>query len=481
VTARIHLPAGVEPLEAWGFTGPAGATEQAVEIDGDGGGTRIRTTRPFAPGEGLTVSVSWPAGAVARPSAAEWLGGGLRAYWPLGLPLLTFLVMGRLWWRTGRDPEGRVLMVEYEPPQELTPAEAGTLVDHRAEIHDITSTLVDLAVRGYLRIEELPGSRWPAILGGSRADWVFHQRRPRRDWKPLVPHERAFLKGIFSEDRVDGASMDLAEVLGFVPASFGAWWEARRAGRGFDAATFMEEWMRERRKPEGEEEGEEPLLSVKLSELENRFHTHLEGIRTKIYAALKEKGLYRRRPDHQVARWTVKGAALVFVSVLVGAALAQASPGVVLLPDPLAAGLGVALSGVVVLLVGQGMGVRTEEGVRVRDRIRGFRHFLSRVESDRYQRVITTPDLFEKYLPYAIALKVDARWARAFEGIYRQPPEWYQGAASGAPFRASAFAARMGSLSAQAGRSFSSSPGSSGSGGSGSSGGGSGGGGGGGF
>jgi hypothetical protein len=484
VTVRVRLPAGIEPLEIWGYTGRAGSTERAVEIEEEeDGASLIRTTRSFGPGEGLTVSVSWPAGAVTRPSPAARAGGNLRAYWPLGLPLLATVTMARLWLRKGRDPRGRALMAEYEPPEGLTPAEAGTLVDHRAEIHDITSILMDLAVRGYVRIEELPGDRRPALLGGRKEDWAFHMRRPRRDWEELALHERAFLEGLFPAEE-ERASIDLGEAVGALTASFGAWRAARREDRGFDAHTFMGEWIRARRKAEGEDENDADasLASVKLSELQNRFYTHLEGIRTKIYGALKEKGLYLRRPDHQVQRWAGFGVALVVLGGFTWFAMEALSQGGGLLPEPWAAAGGVGLSGLVVLLVAQGMGVRTEAGVEARDRVRGFQEFLSRVESDYFRRVVLTPELFERYLPWAIALRVDARWARAFEGIYREPPEWYAGGAAGSSFRATAFAAQMSSLSTQAGRSFSSSPGgSSGSGGGGSSGGGSGGGGGGGF
>jgi len=48
----------------------------------------------------------------------------------------------------------RPIAAQYEPPDQLTPGEAGTLVDSSADMRDITSTIVDLAVRGYLLIEE---------------------------------------------------------------------------------------------------------------------------------------------------------------------------------------------------------------------------------------------------------------------------------------------------------------------------------------
>jgi uncharacterized membrane protein len=122
------------------------------------------------------------------------------------------------------------------------------------------------------------------------------------------------------------------------------------------------------------------------------------------------------------------------------------------------------------------MPARTVEGARAREATLGFKEFLSRVEEDRYKRMITSPELFEKYLPFAMAFGVEDRWANAFRDIYREPPQWYTGGTG--PFNVSSFSSSIGTMSSAAASSMSSSPGSSGGG---SSGGGSGGGGGSGF
>jgi uncharacterized membrane protein len=96
--------------------------------------------------------------------------------------------------------------------------------------------------------------------------------------------------------------------------------------------------------------------------------------------------------------------------------------------------------------------------------------------------VVKTPELFERYLPFAMAFGVERKWARAFQEIYRDPPTWYVGTNATA-FDVGGFSSRLADLSSRAGRAMASSPRSSnGSGFSGgSSGGGSGGGGGGGW
>ena len=74
------------------------------------------------------------------------------------------------------------------------------------------------------------------------------------------------------------------------------------------------------------------------------------------------------------------------------------------------------ISGAIVLLFSRFMPVKTLRGVKALGRVKGFEEFLMRAEKDRLERM-SDPRLFEKYLPYAIALGVSERWAEAFEGI----------------------------------------------------------------
>ena len=66
-------------------------------------------------------------------------------------------------------------------------------------------------------------------------------------------------------------------------------------------------------------------------------------------------------------------------------------------------------------------------GVRALGKVRGFRDFLARVEKGRLEKLDDSPQLFEKYLSYAMALGVDSRWAEAFASIAVPPPQWYRG------------------------------------------------------
>jgi uncharacterized membrane protein len=101
-------------------------------------------------------------------------------------------------------------------------------------------------------------------------------------------------------------------------------------------------------------------------------------------------------------------------------------------------------------------------GTRELEKVLGFQEFLSRVEADRIDRTIRTPEMFEKFLPYAMALGVAETWAKAFEGIYTQSPAWYTGPGPMHTFHPTTFANNLGRMSTQAATVMASAPRSSG-------------------
>lgn len=415
--ARVSLPAGVTVKRAAVYTGALGSTAAEADIDTVGNVATFTTRRELAPFEGMTIGVGWPPGHIAsRPTEAEHATREALRWWPTLLPFLVFWLAFRSWQKRGRDPEERSIQVTFEPIGKLSPAEMGTLVDHRAEMHDITATLVDLAVRGFIRVEEQTEKRLLGLV--TETEFEFFLLQPRRSWTGLTRHEERYLDALFS-----GAE------------------------------------------------------SVKLSELQNKFYKSLPDIRNALYEQLIERGYYLNRPDSVKSAWLFMAAA----ALMVGAALAffAASRGWELM-SPVALIAAGAVSAVILFVFAFLMPARTEVGARAREASLGFREFLSRVESDRYRRMVTSPEMFERFIPYAMAFQVEKKWARAFENIYREPPGWYSGSGTG-NFSAADFSARMSTLSTSASSTMASSPSSSGSGGGGSSGGGSGGGGGSGF
>jgi uncharacterized membrane protein len=418
-SAEIVLPPAADGIRVASFAGPRGATAAAA-MEQAGNMVMVQAPRPLGYREGLTVVVGWNPGVVRRPTAMQRAGATLTANGVLGVPLLAFAVMFGLWRRFGKDPDPGSIFVRYEPPPGMTPAEAGTLIDDSPDLRDITATIVDLAVRGFVEIDELRSDQLFGMIRGR--DYELKLLHPEQ-WPGLKPHERALLQALSVHSHDD---------------------------------------------------------RVRLSELQNQFYKHMPEIRRHLHRSLTDGGYYVRRPDHVRSAFLVAAVALAGLIAGIGLAL-RYSHGVSEVATFVAAGVTL----VVVAGFGWIMPARTGSGAKMHAWLQGFEEFLGRVEKDRLERTVDSPEMFEKYLPYAMAFGVERNWARAFEGLARQSPKWYH-ASDAAAFRPGLFVAELGRLSTAAGSAMTAAPrgrsaGGSGFGGGGSSGGGFGGGGGGGF
>ena len=211
-SATVTGPAGAIIRSAC-FQGPTGSTE-GCRSAGTGDRAEFAATRALGPGEQLTVVTGLRPGAVAV--APPVLVGRARTFidyfapTPVTLGLAAAaLVAGlggvwRLWWTRGRDrgrPRGAIVP-EYEPPDKLRPAQLGVLIDESADPKDLTASIVDLAVRGYLRITEQPGR---GLFG--HTEWILDKLKPGDD---LLPYERSLYDGVFK----DGDTVKLADLRG---------------------------------------------------------------------------------------------------------------------------------------------------------------------------------------------------------------------------------------------------------------------------
>jgi len=161
-----------------------------------GNGVAVHTTTPLGYHEGLTLAVAFDKGLVHEPTALDRASLFLQSNWPLFLPIATFFGMFWLWWTRGRDPRLRPIAAQYQPPDKLTPSEVGTLIDNSVDMRDITAAIVDLAVRGYISIEEKDKSSMLGLVHNK--DYVFHLKKSSAEWTSLKPHEQELLNGLFS-------------------------------------------------------------------------------------------------------------------------------------------------------------------------------------------------------------------------------------------------------------------------------------------
>ena len=332
---------------------------------------------------------------------------------PFVIPLGVALYLLHLRWTRVRDPEPGSATIQYEPPQKLTPAECGALLENAVETYSITATVVDLSVKGYLSIGQKDHSVAPP---GSKdgSDYFFHLLKQPGEWSKLKPHERATLTAIFMPTNpLRMATEALAEIQK-VAASKGspkiASLFARLATAAKENATLRAL----------SDVGTDPRSDVALADLQNDFHLHLPIIRISVFNALQAGGYYVRRPDEVRPRYVTAGVLTGVVMALLGVFLAtKGGPW-------LATTLSGVITGAIICTFGWFMPARSVMGARALAKIRGFKNFLGRVEKDRLERLQSTPQLFEKYLPYAMALRVDTKWAQKFAGLPVPPPDWYK-------------------------------------------------------
>ncbi|MEK9181148.1 MAG: hypothetical protein AAB871_02855, partial [Patescibacteria group bacterium] len=325
------------------------------------------------------------------------------------------------WYRTEKYNFGRGTIVpQYEPPQNLRPAMAEVMVKEKITDKAWPATIVDLAVRGYVKIT--------AEKSWFRTNYQIEKIAAPSADATLEDYEKKFL-------------------------------ELLLGNRGY----FSTKEFRHRG-----------------NAAKREFVLALRNLRKELYQEIEtETGAYVIGPTREIKK-TLIWSTLFFLSLF-------------LLPITIAIAVlnfqsALLIWTIVVASLALWSFIKYEarlskEGQILKEDWLGFKLYLATAEKYRLQNL--TPDLFEKFLPYAIIFSVEKKWGRAFAHLSMAPPNWYGSIGSvhsASPsvngvggFSAAAFSASFASSFTSA---FSSSAGSGASGGGGSAGGGGGGGGG---
>ena len=247
--ADAFFPAGTAgSLRAQAISGVYGSRE-AAKASVQGAVASSETNGPLPMHGGLTVDVYIPKGILHEPGALTKLIWFARSNPILALPVWAFAVMFTLWWLKGRDPDpGLSVAPMYEPPENMRPAEVGTLIDDAIHPRDITAIMVDLAVRGYLKITEV---QHKGLLFSSK-DYQLDLVKDRESWGDASDYERAMLDQIFAGGK-----------------------------------------------------------TTLLSDLKNHFYPVLPTIKGEVMGALKSKGMYSVDPESAAGLWVVGGILIV--------------------------------------------------------------------------------------------------------------------------------------------------------------------------
>ncbi len=489
VLALIELPEGASQhiISVAAYTGPQGSKGQDFTESVDTSGViRFSVTRPLAATEGLTIAVSWPKGYVVAPSKEERIryflsGNPGIIVGPSGLILLLFYYLV-IWTRVGRDPDQGIIVTRYAPPDGMSPAVMRFISRMGYDQKAFASALIHMAVKGQLMIRQehdaftlskkdggtLPLSAEEAKirqkLFASNTELILEQSNHKKirgaedDLKNYlkITYEKIHFvtnKGYF----VSG--LCLSALILFL-AGFG---DARAKGQ-LPVFLFISLWL--------------TIWSVGVTGL-------LMQVISRWKSALRRNG-----------NSFLSGGGALFLTLFSLPFIAGEIGGIYMLGYATSALMVFFLLGAVFInyLFYHLLKAPTRAGRNILDAIEGFRNFLTATEKDRMNLMnppTKTPELFEKYLPYALALDVEQQWAEQFSHMLSRVtaegeprgyiPAWYSTTVLDSVSQGD-FASSFGDSLAGAIASSSAAPGSSsGSGGGGSSGGGGGGGGGGGW
>jgi uncharacterized membrane protein YgcG len=325
------------------------------------------------PGQPFEVRVQFTQGVVAGPAAA-WQATAekseaisrWRTVSNIFFLLLSFMMfilapvgIYLVWYFWGRDPRPQIVPAYLpEPPSDLPPGMAGTLIDEKADTRDVLATIVDLARRGYLHMQELDEDD---DSGYSSRDFLYTKLKEPDD--ALRPYETYLFEKLFG----------------------------------------------------GEKER-------KLSDLKNNFYKYNDKVKQMLYEEVTKEGYFVSNPKTTRAKWMAAGIGMLILS---GLFLCLSMPLFSWLTDMGALlSFGPGLFGIGLLAIAYFMPKKTQKGADEAAKWKAFFVYLKDIEQ--YTDLEKATDLFDRYLPYAIAFGVDKKYLRQWEKVQNVPPPmWY--------------------------------------------------------
>lgn len=408
--ARITLPSEARFGNRAIYTGAQGSTEANAEvIEERPGYIAFRTTKPLGREQGLTVAAAIPKGVLDAPSESAKIGWWLADWGPIGAAAAALIglvaVYVRAWAKAGRNPRRGTIVPAFTPPDDLSPAAMRYITKMKFDNRAFSAAIVDLGVRGKLHIDQAEG--------GWLSKGITTLTKKPADLGDLPHPERNMLGGLFSSgDAIELKQANHAKL---------------QSARGYLEAG-LENIYRDRMFSNNRSWAVGGLLAIPLAMFAVAVVTiFVSGdIPTALYvlvvlAVLMCGGAWwiydtarQKKNTDSMFMWAgiaiLGGLGGFFALGTLGFAL---SLGGFALLAPLLM-LPVAISAF------WWMYAPTTEGRQAMDRIAGFKQYLGITEEERLDTLHPlekTPELFERYLPHAIALDVENRWAQRFAGV----------------------------------------------------------------
>ncbi len=425
---RIILPWNSRFLQYASYTGRHGSTDNRAKVVDIGPRSIVfETTAPLMPGQGFTVAASWPKGMIRQPSRLDdfflMIRDNLGFIVGISGVMATLIYYLMAWHKVGKDPGKGQIIPRFEPPKAFGPAAARFILKMGFDNKAFSAAVLSLAVKGYLTIEDNKGQFTLIKKEGKKKDRLSEGEKSllRRLFdlsseirltqddssrvrsaidtlkRSLSSHfERIYFRtnlqylipGILLSVLTIGAAAIGANDP-FTALFLGVWLTIWTMGTG-----FLQLMM---------------FYAIKAAIGSRSLVTFAQAFRALLFGLAFTGGwflgcfLYSTEVGFQ--------ALFIFLSLLV-----------------------------INLLFYQLMKAPTMQGRRIMDEIEGFKMFLETAEKKRLDMLTSTDnlfELFEKYLPWAVALGVENKWADKFtqyltavsrsSGQKAYSPTWYIG------------------------------------------------------
>ena len=349
------------------YTGVFGSTESTCTASlGNTKQVTFATRRPLRPKETLTLAIAFKPGTFAdyKPSAAQitnWVWMGFVIATPAILALVVAL---RGYLKGGRDPKGKgVIVPQYTPPKDVTVLMSNAVLKEGFDPKAISATIVDLAVRHYVKIYEV---KQPKLF----KDKTDYEVELIKDVTDLQDDERQVVTMVFDDMTVG--------------------------------------------------------TRVSLKDLQNKLYMEAQKLGKSVDTKVADAGYFRVSPDKAKRPYQAVSGLLFIVSFFflpwtAGLLAAAAILFIAAFAMPARTEKGVELR---TYLFGVRDYMKLAEAERLRVLQSPHGELTEKVDIDDKRQLVK---LYEHLLPYAMLFGIEKEWAKEFAPLYDQQPDWYSG------------------------------------------------------
>ena len=453
-SAAITLPGNAKGIKAACYTGVKGSTERACTADNRGNIQAFTATRQFDVGEGLTVAAAFPRDLISRPpppSEAEmfWDEYSDTVFGWTGV-LICMLYFYLTMKKEGKKPRKQIAIPTFKPPRNLSPASLIYLNKRKFENSAFTASLVNMAVKGSISIKCEKKNKWTSE----------YSLVNKMNTEQLIPEEQEIHDAIFTDN--DSSALDKIR-------------ELAENNPDLKANLNIEELRSQLSEPE-----------VKVDDTNNeKFMNASQGLRTNLGKQWKIEDFFHENFGYNFLGFLILNAVFMLYIFLSSASgdvaysFFAASFFIVLQIEAVISAILISSDGrnsfassffsacfLAFFYIGIVFGIATdfitddiqvhlpsvlffsamsliyfiyvrrmirytEDGAKLAAEFEGFKMYMKTAEEHRLNMLMPperTPELFEKLLPYAIALGVSNEWCKKFGDVlekFNYRPQWY--------------------------------------------------------